>query len=35
LTSSYECEERDGSFMLAFHSAQFAILWALALQVGT
>ena len=35
LTSRYECEERDGSFMLAFHVARDAILWALDLQVGT
>eukprot|EP00951_Prasinocladus_malaysianus_P003067 scaffold21752_cov30-Prasinocladus_malaysianus.AAC.1 len=29
----YECEERDGSFMLAFHTAESAMLWALNLQV--
>jgi hypothetical protein len=35
LTSSYECEEHGGGFMLAFYEAQDATLWALDVQVGT
>ena len=31
---SYECQEKDGIFMLAFHHTRAAMEWGLTLQLG-
>ena len=34
LAGGYECQEKDGIFMLAFHTPRMAIEWSLYLQLG-
>lgn len=34
LAGGYECQEKDGIFMLAFHTPRMAIEWSLYLQIG-